>query len=54
MLAWGWGLGDCWSAGAAAEGQYVQSVDDSGNVTQDREQDVDEEISSASSLKEDS
>lgn len=31
----------------------IQSVDDTGNVTQDGEQDVDAEVSTASSLQED-
>jgi len=31
----------------------IQSMDDSGNVTQDRQEDVDEEISTTSALKED-
>lgn len=33
--------------------QNVQSMDDAGNVTEDGEQDVDEEISITSSLEED-
>lgn len=31
---------------------YVQSVDDSGNVSKNRQQDVNEEIGTAASLKE--
>ena len=34
-------------------GDYVQRVDDSGNVTEDGQQDVDEEVGIAATLKED-
>lgn len=30
--------------------EYIQSVDDSGNITKNRQQDVDEEIGTAASL----
>ena len=33
---------------------YVQCVDDTGNVAQDREQDVDEEVCATTTLEEDS
>lgn len=32
---------------------HIQSVDDTGNVTQDGEQDVDEQVGAASALEED-
>lgn len=48
-------LADTKSGGGALVLQYdVQSVDDSGDVTQDCEQDVDQEVGTAASLEEDS
>lgn len=43
-------LTECRSGGRGVD---VQGVDDSGNVTQDGEEDVDEEIGAAATLEED-
>lgn len=43
-----------WLRGAGGEwGEDVQSVDDSGDVTEDGEEDVDEEVGAAAALEED-
>lgn len=39
--------------GCGSMWEYVQGVDDTGDVTQDGQQNVDEEVSTTTSLKED-